>query len=55
MEYQDLIDDTVGVINYVRIMSKFYNWMGVCRVIFSIMLIIFQLKRVFEKVRLTYF
>ena len=55
MEYQTLIDDTVGVINYVKIMSKFYNWMGVCRVIFSIILVVYQLKRVFQKVRLTYF
>ena len=46
---------TVETINYVRIMSKFYNWMGVARVIFSIVLLVYQLRRVYLKFRLTYF
>ena len=46
---------TVDVINYVKVMSKFYNYMGVFRVIFSIIMLTYQMRRVYLKFRLTYF
>ena len=45
----------VDEINYVRVISEFYNWMGFLRIAFSILLIVYQLLQYFKDKKVTLF
>ena len=55
MTPDELINKTVDYINYVYVMKEFYNVMGVFRILFSIFLIGYQIKRYYLKDSLTPF
>ena len=45
----DIINITVGYIDYVSVMKDFYNVMGVVRILFSLFLVIFVVGKYLRK------
>lgn len=54
-EVQGIIDRTVLYVSYVNFMSKFYNYMGVFRCLFSIVLLYYQINKWFLNYKTTRF
>lgn len=51
----DIIDITVGYIDYVKVMKDFYNVMGIVRCLFSIFLVIYVVGRYLRKSHMNMF